>query len=375
MTRWNETGSPATVPADYGNAYQFLLYLDDRYGPAVLTALHRDAARHGLDAVAAALADVGETDLPGVLRDYQRSVLLDGLIDAGAGVVGIDPARVSSASVTSTVNLDNPAINTMPGVPVNGADYVPLAGVNEDGTPTVLGGVALQSLVFHGAPAPAAGWSVVADDPDRPGNPVLSATPGTPARFEITVPADDPTLRMLARTGIGTVTVTVSTDGGVTSVPVAATATTDGPTGPAPTAAAGFQPVAFDLSPWAGQPVQLDISWNGAADGLRLDDIFVGAVLLADGTTPPAVGPGADSPWSVTLVGLSTTPDATEVTVVTPAPTTDLEWTATELADLATAGRVVAIVGYADPADALVGPVPYTLTVNGVLQAGGAAIG
>ena len=36
LNLWDE-GAPAEVLADYGNAYQFMLYLKDRFGPNVLS--------------------------------------------------------------------------------------------------------------------------------------------------------------------------------------------------------------------------------------------------------------------------------------------------------------------------------------------------
>ena len=54
LNLWDE-GAPTEVLADYGNAYQFMLYLRDRFGLAAITKLHRDGARHGLPGIAAAL--------------------------------------------------------------------------------------------------------------------------------------------------------------------------------------------------------------------------------------------------------------------------------------------------------------------------------
>ena len=91
----------------------------------------------------------------------------------------------------------------------------------------MLKGRDLRSLTFNGAktlpPQPLA-WTVVTNDPDRAGNPVLwsgnannlDAAAVTP----VTVPAADPTLRFLAKYGaefgFDYGYVQVSTDGGAT---------------------------------------------------------------------------------------------------------------------------------------------------------------
>ena len=109
-----------------------------------------------------------------MLHDYQSMVLLDKIVgDAEHG----DRARaaedrVTTPSLRSTVNLDNPESFDDPGAAPNGADYVRLRGANG----RTLKGSQLKSLQFDGAetlpPLPLE-WTVVDNDPDRPGNPVL----------------------------------------------------------------------------------------------------------------------------------------------------------------------------------------------------------
>src|SRR4051812_20024665 len=194
LNLWGE-GSPDAVLADYGNAYSFLLFLFDRYGIDIITRLQNDGALQGLPSTAAALQAEGAPDLYDVLHDYQSMVLLDKIIgDAKRAVVrGVAARAVTTPSLRSTINLANPNINDDPGAAPNGADYVPLQGA--DGQP--LTGRRLRSLAFAGAqtlPALPLAWTVVSDDPDRPGNPVLwsgnESNTDASAVAQVTVPTE-----------------------------------------------------------------------------------------------------------------------------------------------------------------------------------------
>jgi hypothetical protein len=154
LNLWDE-GEPADVLADYGNAYEFMLYLHDRFGPSALSRLHRDGIHHGLAGVAAALPG---TDLYGLIHDFQTMTLVDKIVQDGR-MSGIDAGRVTAASLRSTVNLANPAGYDTPGAAPNGADFVRLR--DRDGNH--LRGRDLRTVVFAGAkslPARPLEWSV-----------------------------------------------------------------------------------------------------------------------------------------------------------------------------------------------------------------------
>ena len=141
LNLWDEGGSGAVL-ADYGAAYEFMLYLRDRFGAGVLSRLHRDGERHGLAGVAAALRGV---DLYGVVHDFQSMTLLDKIVEGGR-LTGISRSRATAAGLRSTVNLANPAAYDTPGAAPNGADYVRL----RDRTGRFLTGRDLTSVVFTG---------------------------------------------------------------------------------------------------------------------------------------------------------------------------------------------------------------------------------
>ena len=177
----------------------------------------------------------------GVIHDFQSMVLLDKIVgDAKHSVVlGVPKSRVTTPSLRSTVNLANPNANDDPGAAPNGADYVALQGANGK----VLKGRDLRSLTFTGAkqlpPLPLA-WTIVNNDPDRPGNPVLwsgnANNTDASAVTSVTVPTADPTLRFLAKYGaefgFDYGYVQVSTDGGATYTTIPGDKTVDAPLGP-----------------------------------------------------------------------------------------------------------------------------------------------
>src|SRR4051794_20043872 len=223
LNLWGENNNPNAVLADYGNAYSFVLYLFDHFGADIIHRLHNDGQLQGLASLQAALKAEGASDMYRVMHDYQSMVLLDKLVgDARRSIVlGVSKRRVTTPSLRSSINFANPDINNDPGAAPNGADFVPLQTAGG----RVLKGHELRSLSFTGArtlpPIPLR-WTIVNNDPDRPGNPVLFSgnanNTDAAAVTQVTVPASDPTLRFLAKygaeEGFDYGFVQVSTDGG-----------------------------------------------------------------------------------------------------------------------------------------------------------------
>lgn len=392
LTLWGEDPNPAAVLADYGNAYSMMLYLYDRFGTDFISALHRDGDYQGIASLAHELQGEGIGDPYKVIHQFQSMVLLDKIVgDAKhALVVGTDKRVVTSESLRSTVNLDNPESYDTPGAAPNGADYVALRGA--DGA--TLAGHQLRSVTFDGAttlPTLPLTWSVVSDDPDRPGDPVLWSGNDTnldsAAVTSVSVPTADPTLRFLAKygaeLGYDYGYVQVSTDGGKTYTSIPGSNTVDGPLGAALNGTTdGFQPQTYDLSAYAGQTILLSfryVSDGGVNEGgLEIDDVTVGGTLVSDGSSlapfksPTQIRPQEVDNWNVKLVGIR----AGKVAAVL-----QVEWDARnrlrldrrDLAAAAPFDKVVAIVATDDPTEQVQQFAPYTLTVNGVTQPGGAS--
>lgn len=392
LNLWGE-GTPNEVLADYGNAYSLMLFLFDRYGTDFMSRLHRDGEHQGLASLDATLESIGVHDMYQVLHDFQTMVLLDKPIgDARHGiVVGVPKSRVTTPSLRSTVNLANPKANNTPGAGPNGADYVPLQAANG----TVLNGKDLRSLSFQGAqtlPAKPLAWTLVGNDPDRPGNSVLwsgnDSNTNASAVARVTVPAADPTLRFLAKYGaefgFDYGYVQVSTDGGATYKTIAGDKTVDAPLGPGLNGTTdGFEPHSYDLSAYAGQSILLSIRYvsDGGVNegGLLVDDITVGGTQVSDGSSldafdsPTEIHPISVNNWNVRLIGLDEQ-HAVALQVESNGHNS-FRLNRLELLFFALFPKVVAVVAYDEPTEQVDQYAPYTLTVNGVVQPGGAPAG
>jgi len=389
LNLWGE-GNPNAVLADYGNAYSLMLYLSDHFGDDIISRLHRDGELQGIPSLEAALEAEGASDPYRVLHNFQSSTLLDKLVgDAKHSVVlGASKRDVTSASLRSSINFANPNINDDPGAAPNGADYVPLQGV--DGK--VLRGRDLQSLSFDGAqtlpPLPLT-WTIVNNDPDRPNNPVLwsgnASNTDAAAVTEVAVPAADPTLRFLAKYGaefgFDYGYVQVSTDGGATYTSIAGDKTVDAPLGPGLNGTTnGFEPHSYDLSAYAGQTILLAfryVSDGGVNEGgLKLDDITLGGTTISDGSSlapfksPTQIHATPVHNWNVRLVGIDERKVPVALQVEFNGKNT-IQLGRRELALASPFDKVVAIVAYDEPTEQVQQYAPYTLTVNGVVQPGG----
>jgi hypothetical protein len=388
LNLWGE-GNPNAVLADYGHAYSLMQFLYDRYGAEFMSRLHSDGELQGLASLKAALEQEG-ADLYQVLHDHQSMTLLDKIVgDSRRGVVlGVQKSRVTTPSLRSTVNLANPQSYDDPGAAPNGADFVPLQ--KADGT--VLRGKDLKSLRFDGAttlpPIPLQ-WSVVADDPDSAGDPVLWSGDGNninaTAVASVTVPAADPTLTFEAKfgaeLGYDYGYVVVSTDGGATYAPIAGDKTVAGPLGPALNGTTtGFENFSYDLSAYAGQNVLLGIQYvsDGGVNegGLLVDDVTVGGTLVSDGSSldafdsPTEINPFEVHNWNLRLIAYDERNQIALQVEYNGRNTVKLGWL--QLLCLTVFPKVVAVVAYDEPTELVGQYAPYTLTVNGVAQPGGA---
>ena len=226
LNLWGEGGNPNAVLADYGNAYSFMLFLYDRYGADFISRLHRDGELQGLASLDAALEAEGVRDLYQVIHDYQTMTLVD-------KIVGDSPSRDHPRRAEEPGDHAEPALDGQPGQPGRqrhpgrGAERCRLRAAAEGQRAVAARARPAVAVKFQGAqtlpPLPLA-WTIVTNDPDRPGNPVLwsgnANNLDAAAVTSVTVPAADPTLRFLAKygaeVGYDYGYVTVSTDGGAT---------------------------------------------------------------------------------------------------------------------------------------------------------------
>lgn len=391
LTLWGESPNPNAVLADYGNAYSFMQFLYDRYGTDIMSRLHKDGERQGLASLDAALKAKGISKMYQVIHDYQTMTLVDKIVgDSRRGIMlGVPKSRVTTPSLRSTVNLANPAANATPGAAPNGADFVPLQ--KADGQ--ILRGRDLRSLSFAGTktlpPLPLS-WTVVPNDPDRPGNPVLWSGNGNnidaAAVTSVAVPTADPTLRFAAKYGaefgFDYGYVTVSTDGGASYTAIPGDKTIDGPFGPALNGTTnGFEAHSYDLSAYAGKTILLGfryVSDGGVNEGgLLVDDITVGGTAVSDGTSlapfdsPTEIKPITVNNWNLRLIGIDEKHSIAAQFEFD--GKSSLTLNRAQLALLSLFPKVVAVVAYDEPTEQVNQYAPYTLKVNGVVQPGGTA--
>nr|GID82505.1 hypothetical protein Ade03nite_14290 [Actinoplanes derwentensis] len=348
LNLWSE-GEPDEVLADYGIAYGFMLYLQDRFGTKILTALHQDKKNHGLAAITAALPK--SVKAHDVLHDFQILTLVDKIAGVPGGVVkGAPRERVTTASLHTTVNLNNPSSYGRDGVAPNGADYIRLPKewrtVRFDGAKTL--------------PATPLAWTIDSGMLFSGNTPDTDTT----AARQVTVPAADPVLRFKTTYGLEEKFdygyVTVSSDGGKTWKMLKGDRTVEGPLGPAITGKAADVTLSFDLKAYAKKRILIGFRYvsDGAVSigGWHLSDVKIGSTAVGGNTldgwkSPTQIRPIPVDNWHVTLVGL-----ARKRAKIVPL---------TDFAKVSHYPKVVAIIAYDDPTGTVTQFAPYTLKIDG----------
>ena len=146
LTIWEDQGNLETL-ADYGAAWEFMEFLNQRYGPAFMTDLHNEDV-NGLEGLQVVLDKyLTGTTTRQLIHEWAAMVAVDRSIDDGAKLRGATrEADYQVSSLHSAVNLDNPQSYSTPGAPPNGSDYVRL----RDGAGNALPAAAIRSLEFSG---------------------------------------------------------------------------------------------------------------------------------------------------------------------------------------------------------------------------------
>ena len=404
LTRWQDQG-PAEILADYGAAYSMMTYLDDHYGNAFMSALHKDAA-NGLAGLQDVLSQFDQSKRSAVetMNTWAVAMATDGLIDNGARILGpYNESWYSSTKLDSFINWANPDAYDSPGAPTNGSDYVRLRNASGN----FLSGRDIDSLSFTGSttlPPKPVQWTTAANPPfGHTGNSALYSGFGN-NRDEaivkkVTAGGGSLTFDALWNEELGWDFgfVQISTDGGVTytSIPCTDTTTQTNPDA-LPTAKAnvpgftgysgGWKAETCSLSGYSGDVLLAFRTYNDPATlgesaavdpGFWVDNVKIGSALVSDGSdiaswqSPTQVHASAVSNFVVTIMSvngnkitLKQLPLNTDFAVRNKA---NVQKYIDKNADL-----VAAIVTYDDPAETSDQYAPYQLTVNGVVQPGGA---
>jgi hypothetical protein len=208
------------------------------------------------------------------------------------------------------------------------------------------------------------------------------------AVFEVTVPADAPTLSYLTsytmENGFDYGYTVISTDGGKTYKTLANSATVStvapAPPGNALTGSSGLPvTMTFDLSRYAGKKVILGFRYLSDPlvnqGGWYIDDVKVGNTLISDGSsTAPfrsftQMTPRPVAPFTVTVVGLDE--NGHRARVIRFDRTFSFALTDRQIASLRSYPVVVAIVSCDDLSETQAAYAPYDLKANNVTQLGG----
>jgi hypothetical protein len=407
LTLWGDQGQDSEILCDYGAAFSFMLYLDGRFGPGFLTALHNDGARQGLASLQG-LLDERVDKAPSaqtLLHQWAAMLALDEPLETATSTVGIgSTAGYSTPTLHAAINWDNDDAYAEPGAPPNGSDYVRLRAA--DGS--YLSGSDVQTISFDGAsllPTTPVEWTVDPSPPGQEGDPALWSGSGEnfdrAAIVGVSVPTTDATLTF--DTTYDTEVdwdfgfVQVSTDGGATWTSLANELTTDVHNPGAVPAVIdnlpgisgtsdGWVSTSFDLSAYAGQDVLLsfryitDSSVNG--DGWWIDDVAIGGEVISDGSSVEGfqsqseVLPTAVAGFTVQIVGYNSAGGGT-VARFTLGLDDSFDGGRTRFpksvtpAQVASFDVVAAIVMYDEPTESVTQYAPYVLSVNGVVQPGG----
>lgn len=398
LTAWEDQGD-LEILADYGHAYYFMTYLLGRGHEQGFFKNLVNNPLNGIEGLNDTLAAAGSSDtFASLWADVQVSVLADAFVDDGATVTGTTAERVQNPGTNSTIHFTGDAYDTT-GAPPWGSDFVPLGP-----------GASLTSLAFDGDDefsfsaepqwgVDADGYFAVAPTGHYPPMADLSIT------HEVTVGAGNLTFEhyyeIEAAWDFGFVQ--ISDDGGHTWNTVACPGTTSvhdpaalpsiaanlpGYSGVEGSAAAPVS-VSCDLSAWSGQTVILAFRFM-SDPAVEMAGWFVRNVQV-DGS--PVGTPGSLAGWSnqkayvpvpldfeLRLVGLSgSVNEFGHVSGATAVVLMEIALdganagaaTAEQLAALAGADEVVAIVSHIPVSEDSTIYGPYSLTVNGVERADG----
>lgn len=145
LTRWGDEGD-AEILCDYGAAYTFVHFLADRYGTSAAGELYRepDIGLMGFNSVLQRLG--AAEDAFGLMHDWSAMLALDAALDRGTPLRIGDPQRFRSATLSASINWDNPDAYSSSGAPPNGSDFVRI----RDSAGRYLAAAELQSLSFRG---------------------------------------------------------------------------------------------------------------------------------------------------------------------------------------------------------------------------------
>jgi hypothetical protein len=398
LTRWGDQGD-RELRADYGAAYTFMLYLEQRYGQDLLTALHR-ANRNGFEGLQRGLEAHGDSAAD-VVHQWAAMVALDATLDDGATLTGGNDALYQVDALNASINWWNRDSHGRKGAPPNGSDYVRL----RDGDGEFLDAGSIDRIRFDGAdrllPLPIE-WRVARNPRQHVGNPAFHSGRGANMDRAIVrrvkVPVARPHLtfstkwKTEARWDYGFVQ--VFTDGGkayrslgneyTDTTPVAGAIDAVKENQPGLTGSSkGWKKVRFNLERYAGRSILLSFRYitdfGVNLPGWWVDKIQIGGKRISAGKrlkgwrSATQVRRTPVRGYTLQLVAYRQNRSRAWIAPIDLGPgfTATLDAHAVGDAVGRSAEVVAAIVTQDDPTEEIWQYAPYRLVVNGTLQKGG----
>lgn len=388
LTVWgDQTDDQSEILCDYGAAGIFMGYLAQQYGVDFLSQLHSNK-KNGLAGVQKLLDKfAGGVSAMTVLDRWAAMVAVDGWLDKGADLVGMKEGRYQLDLIHGSIYWTGDQAYENPGAPPNGSDYVRF----RDAMDAFLKVQGVDSIEFDGAttlpPVPIE-WTV----DNSEGSPPASLYSGMGDNLdraiiqEVAVGAGVLTFetQYVTEEGYDWAYVQVSTDGGATYTSIPCTDSITGALGPAFEGdSGGWVTETCDLSAYAGQTILLSFRYvtdGGVAfDGFWIDNVDVDGTVLTTGTTLDGwssmteINP-FDAHFTVRLVAFDKAGGKVHLGKLALDAENDGSLSGAEIQAMLgkRGGTVAAIVTFHEPSEITQQTASYALTVNGVLQPGGA---
>jgi hypothetical protein len=388
LTVWgDQTDDESEILCDYGAVGIFMAYLAQQYGPEFLSRLHTNK-KNGLVGLQNLLdRRAGGVDAMTVLDRWAAMVAIDGWLDKGATLVDKGSRRFRLDLINGGVYWANDQAYENPGTPPNGSDYVRFRGEGD----AFLKVQGLESIGFDGAselPSMPVEWTVDNTEGQPPASLYSGAGDNLDRAIVQEVVVGDGVLtfdtQFVTETGYDYAYVQVSTDGGESYESVTCTDSIPAPLGPGFEGDSdGWIAEECDLSAYAGQTVLLSFRYvtdPGVTEaGFWVDNVDVDGSALTDGTTLEGwsslteVNP-FDADFTVRLVAYDKDAKTVHTGKIALDANNDGSLSGAEIEEmLGTRGGVVAaIVTFHEPSELTAQTASYALTVNGILQPGGA---
>ncbi len=323
LVLWNDQGGGYENLSDYGHAYLWTLYLNDKFGSSLIQAVFNNPG-NGIEGVDAALQGAGiNRTFAELYSDWAVALLIDSQTPGG-GRYQFD--SIDFGIDMGTPEAPNPEAFGTPGAPPWGTDYMWISGNPKDLLKLKFNGLDYSLFPTAWTSDGEVLWSGAGDEIEHWA--IFEATGGGVLTFDTMYDIED-------YWDFGFVQ--VSTDGGHNWTSLANEYTTDEYDPNAyPTVKANvpgltglqdeWMTMSFDLGAYAGQDILVAFryvtDWATAYEGWYIDNVYVDDTLISDGSSTDVFHDlthyvPIDNNFIVTFVGFKGKGQGNEYKVVT----------------------------------------------------------